>query len=196
VPERSARSSTLGTTSEHKLVERRCETSAVSPDHAKLLRIYLDDHQTVLLAGRELARRLAKATHDPELASFLRDLAAELEDDRRRMIARLREAGGSPSRVKSAIAWTAVKAGRLKLNGSLTKPSPLSPVLELEGLGMVLVESRCLWRTLERTDSRRDEYASLAERAERRLAEVEERRLAAAERALRRDAVNGRASPS
>jgi hypothetical protein len=155
----------------------------VTPGEAKLLRIYLDDHQSVLLAGLELVRRMAKRPSDDELRTFLTELLPELEDDRRRVIARIREAGGSPSRVKSGLAWLAEKAGRLKPNGSLTKPSPLSPLLELEGLRAVLDASRSLWRTLERTDSSAG-YTERAERAERRLAQVEERRLLAGDVAL------------
>jgi hypothetical protein len=160
----------------------------VTPGEAKLLRIYLDDHQTVLLAGHELVRRMAKRPSDGELATFLRELLPELEDDRRRVIARIREAGGSPSSVKSGLAWLAEKAGRLKPNGTLTRPSPLSPLLELEGLHAVLDASRSLWRTLERTGSSTADYTERAERAERRLAQVEELRLVAADVALgRRD---------
>jgi hypothetical protein len=157
------------------------------PDQAKLLRIYLDDHQTILLGGRELVRRMAKRAGG-ELATFLTGVLPELEDDRRRVIARMREAGGSPSAVKPGLAWLAVQAGRLKLNGSLTKPSPLSPLLELEGLRAVLDASRSLWRTLERTDSSSADYGERAERAERRFEEAERLRLAAAEAALGREA--------
>jgi hypothetical protein len=160
----------------------------VTPGEAKLLRIYLDDHQTVLLAGRELVRRMAKRASDGELSGFLTELLPELEDDRRLVLARLREAGGSPSRVKPGLAWVAEKVGRLKLNGSLTKPSPLSPLLELEGLRAVLDTSRSLWRTLERTDSSSADYTERAERTELRLAQIEELRLVAADVALgRRD---------
>lgn len=158
----------------------------MTPGEAKRLRIYLDDHQTVLLAGRELVRRMARRPSDGELATFLGELQPELEDDRRRVIARIREAGGSPSRIKSGLAWVGEKAGRLKLNGSLTRPSPLSPLLELEGLHAVLDASRSLWRTLERTDSATADYTERAERAERRLAQVDELRLVAAEAALGR----------
>lgn len=158
----------------------------MTPGEARLLRIYLDDHQAVLLAGRELVRRMAKRAGDGELSMFLGELLPELEDDRRRVIARIREAGGSPSRTKSGLAWVGEKAGRLKLNGSLTKPSPLGPLLELEGLRVVLDASRSLWRTLERTDSAASDYTERAERAEGRLAQVEELRLDAADAALGR----------
>jgi hypothetical protein len=162
----------------------------VTPGERKLLRIYLDDHQGVLLAGRELVRRMAKRRSDGELETFLTELLPELEDDRRRVISRLRAAGGSPSAVKSGLAWLAEKAGRLKPNGSLTKPTPLGPLLELEGLRAVLDASRSLWRTLERTDSSTADYTERAERAERRLAQVEELRLVVADVALGRRDVN------
>lgn len=162
----------------------------MTPGEAKLLRIYLDDHQTVLLAGRELVRRMARRASDGELATFLSELQPELEDDRRRVIARIRADGGSPSRMKPGLAWVAEKAGRLKLNGSLTKPSALGPLLELEGLRVVLEASRSLWRALERADSVTADYTERAERAERRLAQVEELRLVAADGALGRREVS------
>lgn len=162
----------------------------MTPGEETLLGIYLDDHQTVLLAGRELVRRMARRAGERKLENLLSELLPELEDDRRRVIARIREAGGSPSRVKPGLAWIGEKAGRLKLNGSLTKPSPLSPLLELEGLHAVLDASRSLWRTLERVDSATADYTERAERAERRLAQVEELRLVAADAALGRPDVD------
>ena len=39
-----------------------------------------------------------------------------------------------PDRVKEAMGWTAEKLGRLKLNGQLLGYSPLSRLVELEGL--------------------------------------------------------------
>ena len=42
-------------------------------------------------------------------------------------------------------AWTAEKAGRLKLNGQLLGYSPLSRLVELEGLSLGVTGKLCLW---------------------------------------------------
>jgi hypothetical protein len=158
----------------------------VAPSEPKLLRIYLQDHETVLVAGRQLVRRMLRRPEiDPELARFLSELLVELEDDRRLVVERLRAANGSPSLLKTSAARLAVEAGRLKLNGSIREPSPLSPLLELEGVLMTLEQSRALWRALERTDrSPTDDYGARARRATDRAEGVEQQRLRAAEAAL------------
>jgi hypothetical protein len=158
----------------------------VAPLQTKLIRIYLDDHQSVLMAGRQLVRRMLRRPElDPQVARFLSELLGELEDDRLRVVERLAGANGSPSRLKVGAAWMAVQAGRLKLNGTIREPSPLSPLLELEGLLIVLEQSRALWRALERADpAPSDDYGARAERAARSAAAVEEHRLRAAEATL------------
>jgi hypothetical protein len=156
----------------------------VTRDQAKLLRIYLDDHHAILVGGRELVRRMSR-TANTELLALLTELVPELEDDRGHVVTLLRQAGGSPSSVKSGAAWLAEKAGRLKPNGSLTTPTALTPLLELEGLRFVLDASRSLWHTLERTHAKSSDHAERAVRAERRLEQIEQLRLAAAERAFR-----------
>ena len=46
----------------------------------------------------------------------------------------MQDLGFGGDRLKNVGAWTLEKAGRLKLNGELTSYSPLSRVVELEGL--------------------------------------------------------------
>jgi len=50
--------------------------------------------------------------------------------------------------VKHALAWTAEKAGRLKLNGQVLGHSPLSRLVELEGLSVGVTGKLCLWLSL------------------------------------------------
>lgn len=115
----------------------------------ELLRIYLQDHLATCTGMVELAKRAhaANRTSDafgPPLAA-LRD---ELADDRetlRQVAARL---GVRPDRLKEGATWSAEKVGRLKLNGRVRGYSPLSRVVELEGLSMLLQGKRRLWETL------------------------------------------------
>jgi len=52
-------------------------------------------------------------------------------------------------RAKQFVAWTAEKAGRLKLNGRLLGYSPLSRVEELEALRLGVTGKRMLWIALD-----------------------------------------------
>ena len=88
--------------------------------------------------------------------------------------------------LKPALAWAGEKLGRLKLNGQLTGYSPLSRLVELEGLGLGIVGKEKLWRGLERClDSVEGfDFEQLAERAGQQRDTVEDLRLKAAAQAL------------
>jgi hypothetical protein len=84
-------------------------------------------------------------------------------------------------------AWGAEKAGRLKLNGSLLSYSPLSRLLELEGLHLGLTGKLFLWQALEGalgTSVGGEDLRRLRRRAESQRAELEPFHLAAAREAL------------
>jgi hypothetical protein len=152
----------------------------------RLLRIYLDDHAALLLAGGEAVARMRGSASHRERVGMLDGLGAELADDRAAIVARLRDLGASPSRAKSGVAWLGEKAGRLKLNGGFVRPTPLTALVELEALGVMLEWNRALWRALERAGSPESaaDGRRRAERAEGRMREVEAARLEAAGTAL------------
>jgi hypothetical protein len=52
-------------------------------------------------------------------------------------------------RVKESAGWAAEKVGRLKLNGSLWRYSPLSRITELEALLLAADATAAMWRSLE-----------------------------------------------
>lgn len=84
------------------------------------------------------------------------------------------------SRVKPAGAWLAEKLGRLKLNGRLHGYSPLSRVVELEGLCAGVAGKRMLWRALGSTYGSRlqgFDFDALAVRAEAQQQRLEACRL-------------------
>ena len=86
------------------------------------------------------------------------------------------------------MAWAAEKVGRLKLNGQLTQRSPLTPLVELEGMAAGVAGKLRLWQALGEVvddESLRARFDALAARAERQLADLEPRRLAAARLAAR-----------
>jgi hypothetical protein len=101
------------------------------------------------------------------------------------------------SPAKPAGAWLLEKVSRLKLNGQLRGYSPLSRLLELEGLEMGITGKRSLWQALGRAfaDDERVagfDFAALVARADEQLAGLRDRRLAAVREAL----VDRAASPT
>ena len=76
----------------------------------------------------------------------------EIEADRKTLEEVMERLGVSRSPVKPAGAWLLEKVARLKPNGHLRSYSPLSRVLELEGLAMGIGGKLDLWRTLGALD--------------------------------------------
>lgn len=149
------------------------------------LPIYLNDHLAGATAGVELARRAAGDDADGPLAT----LAREIEEDRDALLELMDHLGVEPSRLKPAMAWLAEKAGRLKLNGEVLDESPLSALIELEGLALGVHGKLALWQALERTvadDPRLAGFdlAGLIARAADQRERLEALRLAAAGTAL------------
>ena len=117
----------------------------------RLLGIYLNDHLALATVAARLARRMHKANTDTDLGRTLDRLAVELEEERGDVVHVIEALGHRRSRVKPAAAAVGERIGLLKLNGRLTSYSPLSRVLELEGLAALLGFNLSLWRTLQET---------------------------------------------
>lgn len=155
----------------------------------KRLRIYLNDHSAGSLTGYELAKRCLSNNEGTELGDYLRSFVAQLEDERADL-KRLMESLGFPEdKIKEGMGWVAEKAGRLKLNGQIRGYSPLSRVLELEGLVIGVTGKRGLWRSVKEygaTDPRVSviDIDRLEEQAQAQLEELEKHRLEAAQRAF------------
>ena len=114
----------------------------------KYLRIYLQDHLAGATAGLELARRARGANEGTEYGPPLARVADEIEADRRQLEGILEDLGFGGDRLKNIAAWGLEKVGRLKLNGELTSYSPLSRVVELEGLITGVTGKRSMWVAL------------------------------------------------
>jgi len=157
----------------------------------KLLRIYLQDHLAASTGGRELARRARGANEGTAYGDALAKLADEVDADRRALEGIVDDLGFAPDRPKNLAAWTAEKAGRLKLNGQLTGYSPLSRMVEIEALAAGVNGKLALWHTLiELAESEpkldRERLSRLAERAERQLETLDTLRARAARDAFAR----------
>lgn len=155
----------------------------------KHLRIYLQDHLAGSTAGLELARRTRGANEGTEYGPPLAKIADEIEADRRALQALMEDFGFGADKLKNIGAWTVEKAGRLKLNGQLTGYSPLSRLVELEGLVTGITGKKGLWVALLElapTEPRLDAdlLGRLRDRAEEQRTTVEELREKAAREAF------------
>jgi hypothetical protein len=151
----------------------------------ELLPIYLRDHLTGSTVGLELVKRAAGSNRDGELGAPLSELRDEIDEDRATLLDVMRRSGVRRDPVKELAAWSAEKVGRLKLNGRLRGYSPLSRVVELEGLTMLVAGKRALWRTLAELESAHPEwrgidFSALQARAESQHARLDALRTRAA----------------
>jgi hypothetical protein len=159
------------------------------------LDIYLNDHFAGATFGMELSRRAATENRGTELGDFLHVWHEEIVEERKTLRAVMNALGIDASPVKPAGAWLLEKAGRFKLNGQLRGHSPLSPLVELEGLEAGVSGKRCLWQVLERAfpgDPRlkRFQLAALIARAEEQLQGLQEHRLLLGPDALREERIS------
>ena len=155
----------------------------------KYLRIYLQDHLAGSTAGLELARRTRGANEGTEYGPPLAKIADEIEADRRQLQGIIDDLGFGGDRLKNMAAWGLEKMGRLKMNGQVTGYSPLSRVVELEGLMTGITGKKGLWLALLEvapTEPRLDTglLERLRDRAEEQRTTVEELREKAAREAF------------
>jgi hypothetical protein len=146
----------------------------------RYLAIYLQDHLAGATGGLNLARRAAGSNEGTELGAHLAALADEIEEDRGRLLSIMEHLEVEPDRLKVGGAWVGEKLGRLKLNGQITSYSPLSRLVELEGLYVGITGKLSLWRNLERAMGERlvlFGLPDLIQRAEDQQARVETLRL-------------------
>lgn len=159
----------------------------VAPPPNSLLAIYLNDHLAGSMVGVGLVRRAQASNEGSELGRDLAEAGAEIEDLQAVLRRLMEHLDVTESRIKPAGAWFAEKLGRLKLNGRLRGYSPLSRVVELEGLCTGLSGQILLWRAMERTfgsDLPGFDFAALAERADAQRQLLEAHRLEAAKTAF------------
>lgn len=121
-------------------------TGPVSPKEA--LAIYLQDHHAGAEGGLALARRAASNQRGTGAGQVLEEIAREIEEDKQVLLRAMQQVGASPSPIKALGAKLGERGGRLKLNGQLLGASPLSPVIELEGLLSGVKSKQHVWMLL------------------------------------------------
>jgi hypothetical protein len=149
----------------------------------KLLATYMNDHLAGATVGVELSRRAAGNNEGTELGGFLSGLAREIEEDRDSLVAVMERLDVSKDRLKVAAGWAGEKLGRLKPNNRLFGYSPLSRLIELEGLALGVEGKGSLWQVLaELGEPRLSEFDfdALLARARSQRDQLQQRRLAVA----------------
>jgi hypothetical protein len=153
----------------------------------RLLATYLNDHLAAAVGAVQLARRTAGSNRGTPYGEALTVLATEIEEDRDALAEIMRRLGVRWDHAKVAVAWSAEKLGRLKLNGQLTGYSPLSRLEEIEILQLGVHGKLLLWQALRRAASASvsaAELDGLIERARSQHRRLGRQRLAAVTEAL------------
>jgi hypothetical protein len=115
------------------------------------------------------------------------ELAAEIEEDRDALLAVMDELDVTRDLLKVGSAWVAEKVGRLKLNGSLFSYSPLSRLVELEGLYLGVTGKLSMWENVKTATpggASSVDFDELIARAESQRARLEDLRTRAAAEAF------------
>jgi hypothetical protein len=154
-----------------------------------LLSTYLNDHLGGSTTGTELAERLVEQNRGTSYEPFLQRLSDEIKEDREALQDIMRRLEVKESKVKVAGGWAAERISRLKANDRLTSYSPLSRLLELEGLSTGVQGKLSLWQVLGAcadTEPALDkaELARLEQRARSQLEGLEQHRIQAGREAF------------
>ncbi|RKN45895.1 hypothetical protein [Streptomyces hoynatensis] len=124
-----------------------------------LLGVYLNDHLAGATGGLRLARRMTGPRASAEPGPELREIAAEIAEDRAALLGIMRRLDVPVRRYKAYAGGAAELAGRLKPNGRLLRRSPLAGLVELEALRLGVTGKAEAWsvlRELAASDARLD----------------------------------------
>jgi hypothetical protein len=147
------------------------------------LATYLNDHLAGATTGRELAKRALSNNRGTEFEATLEWLVEQIVEDREALLGIMRAVGAPEDHLKKLAAFAVERVGRLKPNNSLFSYSPLSRMVELEGLVLGVTGKLAGWRSLQQLDDPRLAGFDLEQLAQRSLEQrdrVEEQRRAAA----------------
>jgi hypothetical protein len=165
-------------------------TNSIVPEtRPHLLGIYLNDHLAGSAGGAALARRLLDAHKGTPAEGDLTEFVRQVNADRDALIEIMSQLGLPRTYYKETLATVAERVGRLKLNGGLLRRSPLSSVVEFEGMALGVTGKRSAWRSLRllaETEPRldKDRLDALISAADEQLAILERLRVQAVQEAL------------
>ena len=124
-----------------------------TPDAGERLGIYLDDHRALIAGELALADRCRRSNEGTELAHQLTVHIGTVTTDRSIIDQVLTHLDRRIDHVKAMAAALGERIGRFKPNGQLTGQSPLSPVVELEGLIAATHARQVMWTALDECDA-------------------------------------------
>ncbi len=137
--------------------------------------IYLQNHEAAACGGVDLFRRVADQQRERRWGLELGKLSDEVADDLRRMRELMRVVKVMRNPLLEAAARLGVQVGRVKPNGHLLRRSPLSDLIEVEGLFDAVNAKAAGWRALLAADDENLEVhvRPLAQRAQTQLDRLE-----------------------
>lgn len=115
---------------------------------AEPMSVYLNDHLTGAFGGAALARRMADTHPDSRRAAELRRLARDVEQDRDDLVRIMNTLAVPVRHYRTWLGLAGERIARLKPNGSLTRRSPLSDLIELEAMRTGVEGKTALWQAL------------------------------------------------
>jgi hypothetical protein len=118
-------------------------------DGKRLLAIYLNDHLAGSAAGRALAARSLGNNKGTPYGDTLAWFLQEVEQDAEALREVMRRVGAHEDPLKQIAALVTERIGRLKLNGRLVGYSPLSRMVEIEGLVLGVRGKQSMWEVLD-----------------------------------------------
>ena len=138
------------------------------------LSIYLRNHEAAGQAGRDLFHRAASTHRQAPYGAELRALAAEVREDLRSLRELMEDLDVRPDRLLGTALRVGERVARLKPNGHLLQRSPLTPLIEVEGLLDAVRAKGAGWRALlaAGVQSERVDLAQLSLRAEDQAARL------------------------
>jgi hypothetical protein len=153
------------------------------------LNTYLNDHLAGATLGVDHARQLESANVGSDFGIEMSRIADAIEEDRETLIGLMDRIGAPRNPVKTATAWVAEKAGRLKFSGLSARDRELGNFLALETMSLGVEGKHSLWTALREVAPDYPEIAAmdlerLIDRARDQRATLDRERLAAARRAL------------
>lgn len=110
--------------------------------------IYVNDHLAMVAGELDLAQRISRHAKDQALRDFLAEYVSVVRTQQNAMRQILKSRKGREGFLKATLVRGMEKLGRFKPNGHLLTESPLTKVVELEGL-MLAADARGLfWGTV------------------------------------------------
>lgn len=136
------------------------------------LAVYLRNHEAAAQAGSDLFRRVASSHRRQPYAAEIKQLAAEVQTDLRSLRDIMARHDVSPDPKLAVLLRVGERAGRLKPNGSLLRRSPLTDLVEIEGLLDAVRAKSAGWLALAAAGSapETDEFEILLQRADEQIA--------------------------